>query len=61
MDGASPVRRTGVTSPSGSDAPLFGSTSYSFTNTTAVPVAEATRIWTVGAPTTSTVDDSGAE
>src|SRR5579859_1910243 len=57
----SPVRCTGATSPLGSVEPLRGSRSYSLTNRTASPVGEAARIRTVGAPTTSTVDGSGAE
>ena len=61
IDAGSPVSRTGATSPSGSVSPFFGSTSYSLTNSTACPVGEAARMRTVGAPTTSTVDGSGAE
>src|SRR5262249_32120488 len=56
IDGGSPVRRTGATSPFGSVAPRCGSRSYSLTNSTALPLGDAARMVTAGAPTTSTVD-----
>src|SRR5207248_831724 len=61
MDSGSPVRWTGATRPFGSEAPFCGSTSYSLTNSTASPVGDAALSCTVGAPTMSTVDGSGAE
>src|SRR6266508_3649772 len=61
IEAGSPVRWTGATRPSGSVAPPLGSTSYTLTKSTASPVGLAARRRTTGAPTTSTVDVSGAD
>ena len=56
-----PVSRTGATSPAARVVDPAGSMSYSLTNSTASPDGEATRIRTVGAPTTSTGSVKGTE
>src|SRR3712207_4090205 len=61
IDAGRPVRRTGATRPALSVAAPAGSTSYSLTKTVASPVGDAARRRTVGAPTTSTVDGTGAD
>ena len=53
------MSRTGATWPPGRLPAPSAPTAYSLTNSTASPVADAARIRTVGAPTTSTVDSNG--